>query len=181
MDVTERLIDDLRNLPAVVERADYRLQGYHLEVRLQSAQVRDFAKLLRERNFYLAFVSAVHVAAAIEIIYQLACFTQPCRILAKAPVSDQGSVPSIADIFDGANWHERETHEMFGVVFSGHPYLEPLLLPEESADFRPLLKAEDAILPADRIRRQAPGKTEESTPPTISEENTGKPDPEKIE
>ena len=33
-------------------------------------------------------------------------------------------------IYRGAAWHERETHEMFGVVFDGHPGLDPLLLPD---------------------------------------------------
>jgi NADH-quinone oxidoreductase subunit C len=39
-------------------------------------------------------------------------------------------LPSAAEIFRGAGWAERETHEMFGVVFDGHPRLVPLLLPE---------------------------------------------------
>ena len=40
------------------------------------------------------------------------------------------AAPSIVDIYPGAAWHERETHEMFGVVFDGHPGLAPLLLPD---------------------------------------------------
>lgn len=32
-------------------------------------------------------------------------------------------------VYPGANWHERETHEMFGITFDGHPYLENLYLP----------------------------------------------------
>jgi NADH-quinone oxidoreductase subunit C len=41
------------------------------------------------------------------------------------------SVPSIAHVFRGANWHERETWEMFGIVFDGHPNLVKLLLSDE--------------------------------------------------
>jgi NADH-quinone oxidoreductase subunit C len=33
-------------------------------------------------------------------------------------------------VFAGASWHERETFEMFGLVFDGHPHLVPLLLPD---------------------------------------------------
>jgi NADH-quinone oxidoreductase subunit C len=40
-------------------------------------------------------------------------------------------LPSATGLFGGAGWAERETHEMFGVVFDGHPGLTPLLLPEE--------------------------------------------------
>jgi len=47
------------------------------------------------------------------------------RVTRDAPV-----VPSATAVFRGANWHERETYEMFGVQFSGHPNLVPLLLPD---------------------------------------------------
>jgi NADH-quinone oxidoreductase subunit C len=43
---------------------------------------------------------------------------------------DGGRLPSLAGVWAGANWHERETFEMFGVVFDGHPNLVPLLLPD---------------------------------------------------
>lgn len=163
MNETDRLIDDLRTLPATVERVDYLRRGYHLEVRLAAGQVRSFARLMRERDFYLSFVSAVHVAPAPEILYQFACFARPCRILARAS-AHKGGVPSIADIFDGANWHERETRDMFGIDFAGHPYPEPLLLPEEAADLKPLLKDADNLKPADLIR------PETAQPDTAGEE-----------
>jgi NADH-quinone oxidoreductase subunit C len=38
-------------------------------------------------------------------------------------------VPSLTDVFAGAAWHERQTAELFGISFSGHPGLAPLLLP----------------------------------------------------
>ena len=38
---------------------------------------------------------------------------------------------SISDIWAGAAWHERETWELFGIVFDGHPHLVKLLLPEQ--------------------------------------------------
>lgn len=37
-------------------------------------------------------------------------------------------VPSLVEIWPSLNWHERETHEMFGIEFEGHPNLAPLLL-----------------------------------------------------
>ena len=39
--------------------------------------------------------------------------------------------PSIFDVWDGANWFERETWELFGIVFEGHPHLVKLVLPEQ--------------------------------------------------
>lgn len=47
--------------------------------------------------------------------------------------------PSIVPVYPGANWHERETYEMFGIVFEGHPRLVNLYLPEDF-EGRPLLK-----------------------------------------
>ncbi|MGH2739903.1 MAG: NADH-quinone oxidoreductase subunit C [Actinomycetota bacterium] len=39
--------------------------------------------------------------------------------------------PTLAELYPGAIWHERETWELFGIVFDGHPQLVKLLLPEQ--------------------------------------------------
>ena len=49
-------------------------------------------------------------------------------------------VPSVAPLYPAADWHERETRDMFGIVFDGHPNLVPLLLPEDMTDHYPLRK-----------------------------------------
>jgi len=152
MDVSSYLINDLQGLPATVTEVDYLKRGYHLEVLLRPDQVREFAEILRGYQFYLVFVSAVHLQPYIEITYQFASFSQPLRLVGRSPATTDGTIPSIADIFNGANWHERETRDMFGVIFSGHPYLEPLLLAEEDADLRPLLKQEGSLKPEDAVR-----------------------------
>jgi NADH-quinone oxidoreductase subunit C len=41
------------------------------------------------------------------------------------------TAPTLTDVFRGANWHERETAEMFGIDFEGHPRLVNLYLPED--------------------------------------------------
>jgi NADH-quinone oxidoreductase subunit C len=46
---------------------------------------------------------------------------------------------TISDVVPSANWHERETHDFYGIKFSGHPHLIPILLPEDSV-IHPLLK-----------------------------------------
>ena len=63
-----------------------------------------------------------------------------CRVVIRCKVQRSNpEVPTISSISSGANWHERETHDFFGIKFTGHPDLSPLLLPED-ADFHPLLK-----------------------------------------
>ncbi len=53
-------------------------------------------------------------------------------VLARTRVPREGAVlDSVVAVYPGAAWHERETYEMFGVEFTGHPNLTPLLLPPE--------------------------------------------------
>jgi len=57
-------------------------------------------------------------------------------VKADVPASDgdtsrPGSVESIAPLYAGADWHEREIHEMYGIGFEGHRYLENLYLPTD--------------------------------------------------
>ena len=70
--------------------------------------------------------------------------------------SDDLSLPTATTVYKGANWHERETHEMFGVEFSGHPNLVPLLLPD-GFEGTPLRK--DFVL-ASRVAKQWPGEVD---------------------
>ncbi|MFF0309401.1 NADH-quinone oxidoreductase subunit C [Streptosporangium sp. NPDC004379] len=65
-------------------------------------------------------------------------------------------LPSAVGVFRGADWHERETFEMFGVVFEDHPGLVPLLLPE-GFEGHPLRK--DFVLAA-RVAKAWPGAKE---------------------
>jgi NADH-quinone oxidoreductase subunit C len=49
----------------------------------------------------------------------------------KADITETMTIASWIPVFAGANWHERETHEMFGIGFDGHPDLRNLYLPSE--------------------------------------------------
>jgi NADH:ubiquinone oxidoreductase subunit C len=53
---------------------------------------------------------------------------------------EQPTCPSITEAYRGANWMERETYDMFGIVFEGHPGLEPRLLTVENFEGYPLRK-----------------------------------------
>ncbi|MCZ0971256.1 NADH-quinone oxidoreductase subunit C [Streptomyces albulus] len=69
---------------------------------------------------------------------------------------DAPALPTAVGVFAGAGWHERETHEMFGVDFTGHPHLVPLLLPD-AFEGHPLRK--DFVLAA-RVAKAWPGAKE---------------------
>ena len=53
---------------------------------------------------------------------------------------DNPVVPTMIDVWRGAEYHERETHEMFGINFQGHPNQSHILLPEDWNDLPPLRK-----------------------------------------
>lgn len=75
-----------------------------------------------------------------EVVYDFNHFQELCRVALRVRVPRSlPQLPTISDIYPGANWHEREAHDFFGLVFTGHPDLSPLLLPED-ADFHPLRK-----------------------------------------
>ena len=77
---------------------------------------------------------------ALEVVYVFNRFSARHRVnlRVRTPRSNP-QIHTIAEIYPIAHWHEREIHEFFGIVFIGHPYLIPLLLPED-AEYHPLLK-----------------------------------------
>lgn len=122
---------------------DYTSRGVHLDVQCSPEQVVETANLLDEAGFCLESISGVDwiKEEQMEVLYDYnRTDGQFCRVVVRVRVPrDEPSVPTVSAIYPGANWHERETHEFFGIKFEGHPYLVPLLLPED-ADFHPLLK-----------------------------------------
>ncbi len=76
---------------------------------------------------------------------------------------DRPHVATLVDVYAGADWHERETAEMFGIVFDGHPNLVPLLLPD-GFEGHPLRK--EFVLAARASKAwpgaKEPGETEEA-------------------
>ncbi|MFG3341763.1 NADH-quinone oxidoreductase subunit C [Glycomyces sp. NPDC048151] len=94
-------------------------------------------------------------AIRFRIIAHLWSVAEKRGVLLRAMLTE-GAVASVVDLYPGADWHERETHEMFGVDFPGHPDLQPLLLAPEF-EGHPLRK--DFIL-ASRVVKPWPGAKE---------------------
>ena len=67
-----------------------------------------------------------------EVIYQLFSTKHYNRLRLKVLLSeDEPNVPTVVTVWKTANWHERETFDMFGVIFDGHPDLRRILLPSD--------------------------------------------------
>lgn len=67
-----------------------------------------------------------------EVNYHLFSTTHHKRLRLKVLLSeDEPNVPTVVTVWKTANWHERETFDMFGVIFDGHPDLRRILLPSD--------------------------------------------------
>ena len=76
-----------------------------------------------------------------EVIYHFLSLPHGTRIRVKARVTeDDPSIPSITDIWKGANFLEREVYDLMGIRFTGHPDLRRILMPEDYDEGHPLRK-----------------------------------------
>jgi len=100
------------------------------------------AEILDQNGFALDTITGVDWIAQneMEVVYDYFHPLSALRVVVRTRIRrDNPEIPTISPVFPGANWHERETHDFFGIRFSGHPNLTPLLLPED-ADYHPLRK-----------------------------------------
>jgi NADH-quinone oxidoreductase subunit C len=126
-----------------VIECNYAVHGYHLDAQVAPDQLIEAITIVDEAEFFIESITGVDWIKEnqIEVVYDFSRYDfETCRVVIRTRVDrDNPVVPTITTIYAGANWHERETHDFFGIKFDGHPHLIPLLLPED-ADFHPLLK-----------------------------------------
>ena len=131
-----------KRLDGVID-CDYSACGYHLDVQVSEATLIDAITIIDQSEFFIESITGVDWIKEneLEVVYDFCRYDfDLCRVVVRIRIPrDNPKVPTITDIYTGANWHERETHDFFGIDFVGHPHLIPLLLPED-ADFHPLLK-----------------------------------------
>lgn len=87
-------------------------------------------------------VTAVHWPERdhpMEVVIHLHSRDRNDRLRVKVPTGETGPVPSISGLWASANWNERETFDMFGIVFEGHPDLRRILMPDDYTE-HPLRK-----------------------------------------
>jgi NADH-quinone oxidoreductase subunit C len=98
-----------------------------------------------ERYDYLADITAVEYRdreRPIEVVWQLWSIPRKAALRVKAELPREGplEVATVTDLWQGANWLEREVWDMFGVRFAGHPDLRRILMWENYAEGHPLRK-----------------------------------------
>ena len=90
---------------------------------------------------YLKCLTAADYTDYLEIIYCIYSFSDAYSIIVKAKLdADNPEVQSVFTLWQGADWHERETHDLFGIKFIGHPDLKKLVL-WDGFDEHPLRKS----------------------------------------
>ncbi len=106
----------------------------------------DVARLLRDDPRF-RFVNFTDVTAVdypgrprrFDVVYHLLSPTLNARVRIKVQADEVTQVPSLIEVFPGADWFERETYDLYGVIFAGHPDMRRLLT-DYGFDGHPLRK-----------------------------------------
>ncbi|MEW5773381.1 MAG: NADH-quinone oxidoreductase subunit C [Thermodesulfobacteriota bacterium] len=102
------------------------------------------AKAMLRQGYFLEDLTALDVAEGILVLYHFDHMEKPGRATLRVLVPhDSATVPSIAAVYAGAEWHERECMDFLPVEFAGNPNPSRLLLPADMAE-KPLAKPDKA-------------------------------------
>lgn len=108
-----------------------------LTLTIPSARLAAVAEYLRDdaalRFDLLADVTCVDRVPSrprFELAYHLYCTSRHTWLRLKVWTDEDQAVPSVTGVWPAANWHEREVWDLFGVRFSGHPFLRRILMPD---------------------------------------------------
>ena len=112
----------------------YRVANGELTVKAIPGDIAKVAAFLRDDE-RCQFWSIIDITAIdwpgrerrFDVVYHLLSPKQNLRIRVKLEVDERTPVPSIISVFPGANWFERETYDLYGVLFTGHPDMRRLL------------------------------------------------------
>jgi NADH-quinone oxidoreductase subunit C len=105
-----------------------------LTVHAKAADVVSVAKFLRD-DPACQFVNIIDVTAVdwpsrekrFDVVYHFLSPRLNQRVRLKVATDETTPVPSLIDIFRGADWFERETYDLYGVLFTGHPDMRRIL------------------------------------------------------
>jgi NADH-quinone oxidoreductase subunit C len=155
--LTQPAAGDARGEPPIVDRLRARFPGAveatssfrgQLTIRIRPEELRAVCFFLRDEpdlDFaMLADLCGVDMielrgAPRFDVVYQLYSVTHNRTLRLKSSLDEWGAIDSVTPVWPGANWMERETYDMYGIVFAGHPDPTRILLPDDWHEF-PLRK-----------------------------------------
>jgi NADH-quinone oxidoreductase subunit C len=122
---------------------DYAVDGFHHVHTCAPETIAPIVGVFREAGCFLEMITAVDLRFVEEgvfrLVYTFNHFEVADRHRIHVDVKEDASVPSVVSCFPAADWMEREVYDMYGIIFSDHPDLRRILLPED-ADFHALRK-----------------------------------------
>ncbi|WP_031483807.1 NADH-quinone oxidoreductase subunit C [Maridesulfovibrio frigidus] len=131
MAAKKKLLDSVT--PLMVSKCSFDKTGLNFNVFLSPDDIPAAAKEMLRKEYYLEDIDAVDVVEGFLITYHYARFESSERVAHRVMVTHaEPVVPTISDIYQGADWHERECTDFHAIKFSGHPNLIPLLLDPET-------------------------------------------------
>ena len=109
-----------------------------LTLHVKREKLVEVAYVLRDKLLFemCMGVNGVHypkeTGRELHAIYPLLSITNNRRIRLEVACPDSDPhIPSLVEVWAGNNWHERETFDMFGIIFDGHPALTRILMPDD--------------------------------------------------
>jgi NADH-quinone oxidoreductase subunit C len=134
--VTESLTDLSAHLKEKLgaRLVDSTLAYGELTIKVEAAEILGVLSFLKT-DAQCQFVSIIDICGAdypqrekrFDVVYHLLSPRQNRRIRVKVETDEETPVPSAFSVYPGADWYERETYDLYGVLFSGHPDLRRLL------------------------------------------------------
>jgi NADH-quinone oxidoreductase subunit C len=112
----------------------YTVAYHELNVAARASDIVAVMRFLRD-DVRCQFINFIDVTAVdwpgreqrFDVVYHLLSPKLNLRVRVKTPTDEDTAVPSIIDVFPGAEWFERETYDLYGVVFTGHPDMRRIL------------------------------------------------------
>ncbi len=134
MEIAERLKEKF--LDEIIQVTQFRDQVF---VSVKPDRITEMCRYLHDDpEIYMDFLADLCGAdyperrQRFEVVYNLYSIRHGHRIILKAGVSENDpAIDSVVPVWSGANWHEREACDMYGIVFNGHPDLRRILMPED--------------------------------------------------
>jgi NADH:ubiquinone oxidoreductase subunit D/NADH:ubiquinone oxidoreductase subunit C len=135
------LIERLRKAGASeVSSLDFSKSGMDVDALVTPQSLGTVASVLLNEHFALDAAVGVDRNPGFEVLYLFKPFSNGPRVKLRAQAdAEKPELPTLTNVYAGADWYEREIHDMFGVKFTNHPHLRPLLLPHFT-EFYPLRK-----------------------------------------
>ncbi|SDK75540.1 NADH-quinone oxidoreductase subunit C [Maridesulfovibrio ferrireducens] len=156
MSVSEKLLESVT--PLMVYKCSFDKTGINYNVFLSTDDISTAAKEMLRKEYYLEDIDALDVSEGFLITYHYARFDSSERVAHRVMLThDEPVIPTISDVYQGANWHERECADFHGINFSGHPNLIPLLLDPDTPqgvllkDVKSRMPLRDLINPGESI------------------------------